>query len=340
MKRYTKWLILCWGCAIFLSGCAKKEVVVGVLEPAKVDVLSKKKHIAVSEFRNDRVGLAGRIEANLAKVRIDGKRYFKVVNRQQLKKILAEQKLQSSELIDASTVSRLGRILGVEAMITGEIANASGRSGSYLQNKKECLRYYKDGSGCAKWRFFKVRCHTISAAISANIDIIDVETATILYGDTYNEAYSADSCKDGDILSKNQALNSLSDEIAQDFTLKLVPHYLYLRVSLLEELDAENATDSQEKRFENALKYIEAKRLKRAEEILQTLLDEINGESYVVAYDLGVVKEALGKLQEARRLYELADKKSPEPIEEINRAVLRVEKTIKKRELAKEQMGL
>lgn len=339
--------------AVFMSGCAQKRVAIKMLEPAEVGVLANKKHIAVAKFKNDTVGLAGKIEANLANATVDGKKYFTVVNRQQMNKILAEQKLQSSEMIDPSTASKIGKLIGVQAMITGEVASATGTMGSYLQDRKECLRYYKDGSGCAQWHFYKVRCHTTTATVSANMSIIDVETAAVLYGDSYNKTYSADSCKAGQttlaglltfdtgpkqILSKNQAINKLTEYIAHDFALKLVPHYVTLNVNLLEDLDFD-ANDAQKKRFEYALKYINAGRAKKAEKMLQQLLDEVDGNSAVIAYDLGVVKEALGKLDEAQKLYQLADDKTIEPVEEINQAILRIQSAIEKRKKAAEQMG-
>ena len=353
MKLSKAGLLVVAAIAIFMSGCAQKRVTIKALEPAEVGVLANKKHIAVAKFKNDTVGLAGKIEANLANAKVNGQKYFTVVNRQQMNKILAEQKLQSSEMIDPASAAKLGKLLGVQAMITGSVDSATGTMGSYLDDRKECLRYYKDGSGCAQWHFYKVKCNTTTATVSASMSIIDVETAAVLYGDTYNKTYNADSCKAGQssiaglltfdtgpkrILSKNQAINKLTEAIAQEFSLKLVPHYVYLHVELLEDLDIEKTTDAQEKRFENALKYIASGRLKKAEKMLQTLLDEFNGNSAVIAYDLAVVKEALGKLEEAKKLYQLADDKTVEPVKEINRAILRIDEEIQKRDEANKQL--
>ncbi len=353
MKISTKMSLLALaGATMLMSGCAQKKVNIKMLEPAEVGVLANKKKIAVTKFKNDTIGLAGKIESNLAKANIDGKKYFTVVDRNQMHKILAEQKLQSSELIDPATASKIGKLIGVQAMITGEVVTATGTMGSYKKDKKECLNYTKDGQ-CARWHFYKVTCKTTSATVAANMHIIDVQTAAVLYGDSYNKTYNADSCKAGEtnlgllvldtgpkqILSKNQAISKLADEIAKEFTLKLVPHYVNVNVTLLDELDLENPTESQEKRFENALKYIKQNRLKKAEKMLQKLLDEVNGESAVIAYDLGVVKEALGKLEEAKKMFQLADEKTVEPVEAINQAILRIDEEIEKRKKAQEQMS-
>ncbi len=330
--------------AAFMSGCAQK-VTIKALEPAEVGVLANKKKIAVASFKNDKVGLAGKIEAKLAQATIDKKKYFTVVNRKQMNKILAEQKLQSSELVDPATASKIGKLIGVQAMITGEVASAEGTQGSYQVDKEKCLQYYKDG-GCARWRYYKVTCRTTSATVSANMSIIDVETAAVLYGDSYTETYNGDSCKSaglfqeqGKILSKNQAINQLTEVIARKFVAKLVPHYIYINVTLLEDLDIPDASDMQKKTFENALKYIKMGRMDKAEKMLQKLLDSVDGKSAVVAYDLGVIKEAQGKLEEAKKLYKLADDNSIEPNENISKAILRIDVLIKKRKEAQEQMS-
>ena len=49
---------------------------------------------------------------------------FKVIERTQLEKVLEEQKLGASGLIDASTAAEFGRGLGVDAIIVGSVASA------------------------------------------------------------------------------------------------------------------------------------------------------------------------------------------------------------------------
>ena len=51
---------------------------------------------------------------------------FKVIDRESLQKVLEEQKLQTSGVVDPETAKKLGKILGVEAIITGSLTNMSG----------------------------------------------------------------------------------------------------------------------------------------------------------------------------------------------------------------------
>lgn len=141
------------------------------------------------------------------------------------------------------------------------------------------------------------------------------------------------------ILSKGQALNRLTTDIANEFVYKLTPHYIYFSVSMLDKIELDNITDKQEKDFENSLKYIEAGRMDKAEKMLQGLLDQVDGKSYVIAYAFGVVNEAQGKFDEAKKIYAMADDLTVEPVDEINLAVTRIDRLISKREEAKKQMN-
>lgn len=331
--------------ALLMSGCAQK-VKIKALEPAEVGEMATKKKIAISGFKNDKYGLSGKIESQIAKHKLDDKRYFTVVSRKDLDKIMAEQKLQSSELMDEATASKVGKLIGAQAIINGEIASAEAESGTYQKDEKECLNYTKQG--CTKWRYYKVTCHTTQASVAANINIVNVETGSLIYGDTLNKEYSADSCKptggflglgaSNKVLSKAQALNRLTSAIASEFVYKLTPNYVYFNVALLDKIEID-ATKQQEKAFENSLAFIKAGRMDRAESMLQDLLDGINGRSYVVLYVYGVVQEAQGKFDDAKKAYSIADGLTLAPVDEINVAISRIDNLIDKRERAKKQMN-
>lgn len=332
--------------ALLMSGCAHK-IKIKALQPAEVEEMATKKKIAISSFKNDYYGLSGKIESQIAKHKLDQKRYFTVVSRKDLDKIIAEQKLQSSELMDERTATRVGKLIGAQAVINGEIASANGESGRYLKDAKECLNYTK--KGCTKWRYYKVTCHTTKASVSANINIVNVETGSIIYGDTLSKEYSADSCNSlggffglggsSEILSKAQALNRLTSAIASEFVYKLTPNYIYFEVTLLDEIELDGVTNTQEEIFEYSLEYIKAGRMDKAESMLQELLDELDGNSYVVAYVYGIVQEAQGKLERAKKAYTLADDLTIKPVEEINLALRRIDNLIDKRERAKRQIN-
>ncbi len=336
MKSSLKLLLRASAVVLLMSGCTQK-VRIKALDPAQVAEMATKKKVAISSFKNDKYGLSGKIESQIAKHKLDKKRYFTVVSRKDLNKIMAEQKLQSSELMDEATVTKVGKMIGAQAVINGEIASATAQSGRYREERKKCLKYVKDR--CVQYKYYTVVCETTQAEVSANINIVDVETGSIIYGDMLNKEYNGDSCKNGRVLSKGQALNRLATAIASEFVYKLTPHYIYFNVALLDKIELENVTKKQEKTFETSLVYIKAGRMDKAEKLLQGLLDELDGKSFVVVYVLGVVNEAQGKFDKAKKLYTMADDLTAEPVDEINLAITRIDKLISKRKEAKQQMN-
>jgi len=336
--------------AVLMTGCAQK-VQIKALAPAKVGEMASKKKVAIVDFKGDeKTKLSSKIEAQIAKHELDKKRYFTVLNRKDMDKVLKEQKLQASELTDEKSVVKVGKILGAQALINGDVTS-SAESGHYVEDKEKCLQYYKDSGECARYRYYKVQCKTLNASVSATISIVDMEDAHVIYSDTLSKEYSGDSCKDGDknfglvvldkdsvpILGKQQAITRLTDQIANEFVYKLTPHYIYFQVTLLDEIEFD-VSDQQAKMLEIALENIKQGRLDKAEKILSKLSTELEGKSYVVNYDLGVVKEALGDFEAAKKLYKQADEAMLEPIPEVNAAVIRIDKLISQRDEATRQM--
>ncbi len=338
MNKFIKISFIYLSFLLFISGCAQK-VHVRALNPAQVSEMAIKKKVAVSQFSHDNIGLSGKIEAEIARQRIDNQRYFTLLSRKDMSKILKEQQLQSSELMDEKTTSRVGKLVGAQAIISGDVASANTESSSYYENRQSCIKYDKEKGECVRYRYYKVRCNTTQASVSANVSIVDVEDGSVIYGDTLSREYSADSCRFGtyEVLSKGQALNRLTSSIAKDFVYKLTPNYIYFDVSLLDSIKID-ASSTQKDRLAQALKYIEYARYDKAKEILDALMNEFDGRSYVVAYDYGVVNEATGKFKEAQELYQLADDLTVKPVEEIIAALSRIDALIQKKEEATAQM--
>jgi len=92
---------------------------------------SGKKKVAVLEFSDldGRVTNFGMYLAEELITRLFKTKRFEVVERQLLNKVLTEQKLFTTGLIDPNSAKRLGRILGVDAIVSGTITDL----GRYLK---------------------------------------------------------------------------------------------------------------------------------------------------------------------------------------------------------------
>ncbi len=319
---------------VFMSGCSQK-VTVQALEPAQIDRISQTKVIAVTDFRHDRVGLSRKIEAKLSNFEINNKKYFTVVSRNDINKVIAEQKLQNSGLVNDENIVQVGELIGAQAIISGNVSPITKEDSYFYEPRVRCAN-----RKCTELETYRVRCMKRLIGLSAEVRIVDVAKGDIIYADTLSRSASFKHCADDSraIPSKMMVAQRLADNIADTFIYKLTPHYRKFHVKLLEDPDLDY-TDEQEKLLKVSLKYIEQGRYDKAERFLKELIDATNMKSYVAFYDLGVIKEAQGKYKEAKEYYEYADNLMVEPVEEINEAVIRINSLISKRKKTLEQLN-
>lgn len=333
MKKIVFFIVLIFF-SFFLTACSQ-TVRVQALEPAEVDRIALTKKIAITSFSNDRVGLATKIEAILAKHKLDNKKYFTLVSRNDFNKIIKEQKIQNSGLIDPSSVVEVGSLIGAQAIISGNVGSVGAKDTRFYENRYRCA-----DKKCKETIVYRVRCTKRVVSLSAEIRIVDVLHGDIIYADTLSRDSVYKQCKDDSraLPSVETASQNLASSIANSFTYKLLPHYRTFEVTLLEDPDLDY-TDEQEKFLEVSLEYIEHGRFDKAQQFLVKLIDATDQQSYVAFYNLGVVKEAEGNYIEAKEYYEAADNLMVEPVEEISQAYLRIKSLIAKRDRALMQMN-
>jgi TolB-like protein len=82
---------------------------------------NQKTTVAVADFvdLDGRVTSFGKFLAEELITRLYKTKKLKVIERQRLDKVIAEQKLSLTDIIDASSAKRIGRILGVDAIVAG-----------------------------------------------------------------------------------------------------------------------------------------------------------------------------------------------------------------------------
>lgn len=333
-KRVLLLLYASLGVIFLLSGCAQK-VNVRALEPAEIDRVAYTKKITVTDFSNDRVGLSRKIEANLANVRIDNQSYFTLVSRNDFQKIVNEQKIQNSGLVEQKTAVRVGELIGAQAIISGNVSSPSSQDTHFYETRVRCA-----DKKCKTLTYYKVRCVNRAVGLSAEVRIVDVQKGDVIFADRLSKSRVYKHCSDysNALPSRDMAAQKLSDVLADEFTYRLAPHYRTFSVVLLEDPDLDYS-DKQEKLLEVSLTYIEQGRYDKAEKFLGELIDATLSQSYVAFYNLGVVKEAQGKYAEAKEYYTMADKLMLEPVEAINTAVIRIERLIQKHKKTKEQLA-
>jgi len=320
--------------SIFLSACTQK-VGMKALEPAEIDRVSDTKKITVTNFKNDRVGLSNKIEANLARFQIDNKNYFTLVSRNDFEKIIKEQRIQNSGLVDPSKAVEVGQLIGAQAIISGNVGTPSSQDSYYYEKRSKCA-----DKKCKELVYYSVRCKKRAVSLSSEIRIVDVTKGDIIFADTLFRSSEYRHCSDDSVAipSTQTAAQKLAYSMARAFSYKLTPHYRHFSVSLLEDPDLDYS-DAQEELLEVSLEYIEQSRYDKAEQLLKRLVDSTDSQSYVPFYNLGVISESLGEYEQAKEYYAYADNLMVQPVQEINDAVRRIDRLISKREKTREQIN-
>ncbi len=320
--------------ALLLHGCAQ-VVSVKALVPAEIDRAMSTKKIAITEFKNDYVGLGSKIEANLANQRINNQPFFTLVSRNDIDKVLREQKIQNSGLVDEKDAVEVGNLIGAGAIISGDVGRVSANDTYYYESRSRCA-----DRNCKELIYYNVGCTKRLVGLSAQIKMIDVAKGDIIYADTMSRASEFRHCRDDSsaLPSSEIAAQELANEISNSFTYKLTPHYHYFNVTLLEDADLDY-NDAQERLLESSLEYIEQNRYDKAEKLLMELVDSTKRQSYVAFYNLGVVKEAQGEYKKAKEYYKMADDLMVKPVEEVSIANNRINSIIENEHKTQEQMA-
>ena len=318
---------------IFFTGCST-QVRIKALKPAEIHRATSTKNIAVVAFEYDRVGLSSKIESNLAGYRIEGKVFFTMVSRSDLNEVLKEQKLQNSGLVDTKDIVEVGKLIGAQAIISGNVGRVSLSDSSYFEGRSRCR-----DKKCKEMYYYRVRCTSREISLSADIKMVDMTRGDIIYADNMSRSSRFKHCEDDSrsLPSKQSVAQDLAASIANSFTYKLTPHYRYFSVELLDDPDLDY-TQSQEDLLENALKYMEHKRYDKAESLLTRLVESTDQQSYVAFYNLGVVKETQGDYARAKLYYERADNLTEEPVEAVSIAYNRINAAIEDSYIASQQM--
>jgi len=333
-------------CISFLFISCATKITVTALRPSIVydkDI----KQVSILKFKNDNISLSSYIEAKMGKILFDDKKYFKIINREDIDTILEEQKLQDSGLVNDIDENLFG-LSTVKSLITGKV-NSTTKSTKYFYetrtNYDRCLKYkVKNGKKryCERYAKYKVRCTKYSFNVNATISISKVSNANMIYNETFSEKYTTTSCSDSHEIVANEKViyEELSHKIASDFVSKISPSYYDTKVILIEDEDI-SYTNTEEKLFSNGLKLIELDRINKAKIIFERLVLSTTSKSSTALYGLALCEELLGNLDTAYALYIKAEDITllNDLNEDISNAVKRVRKALISKQRATKQIN-
>ncbi len=333
--------------ALLFAGCAQKTQIKAI-KAAKVSD-SAIKNIGVMPFANDSVSQSAQIDAAIAGVEIDGSKYFNLVDRENIKKVMEEKKLNESGLVDlVSDDSDMG-LMQIQTLVSGRVNASSMATSRYLETRTDystCVRSKKTKSGktvCSQYRKYRVHCQANNYSVSTQVKLVKVSNSSTLFAKTYTASSKKTRCDDSSkvLPTKSQQNTALAGDIAKQVLRDIAPSYVYFSVTLLEDPDLDYS-DAQEILLENALELIEQKRVEKARELLQKLNNSLGGQSYVALYNLAVTEEALGHVEEAYHLLQQAEDIALQTalVEEISVALERTKRNLNEQRKAQKQLGL
>ncbi len=98
------------------------------LTEAGAGIQGKKIAIIPFSYADGRTGATkdGSVISERLTIKMINMHKFEIIERSVLDKVMAELKLQASGMIDASSAQQLGKVLGVEAIVTGTLVETSG----------------------------------------------------------------------------------------------------------------------------------------------------------------------------------------------------------------------
>lgn len=333
------------GVFLLINGCATK-IALNMLQPAEYHQASLTKTVAVLPF-NGPGGqqITSEVEGVLGSISIDGKNYFTVVDRTALDKVLGEMKLNQSGMVDQSTASEIGKLVGAQGIYTGAVTQRNSTEGHYTEARSVCLRYAQncDAKGncyqgaCLQTRTYNVDCTKRSGYFAFTPKLIEVQTGKIIYTRDINGSATSSGCTDGTPAKSGSELIEQSIAMAKaGFRKDIAPYYIVREIKLMDSTNGIDSSQAKDK-LKLGIDYAGKKRLDAACELWGEA-DTIASNSASITYNLGVCAESRGDVVAALPLYKKADRLLGKPDDDITLALTRVTQAIQNQEKLKAQL--
>ena len=238
---------------------------------------------------------------------------FTIIERSRMIQILDEQQLGAGGLLDQSQAAQLGQILGVQALVMGNVSytykdNDFQEERTYTKDKKQYTVYVK----CRK--------RTVSATVRARI--IGTETGQILGSKEATRSYEKKECEEdiGNLPPVPQIVESCLKQLSWDVSGYLAPRYILMEYEL-DKIDVKQFKDM----GETAAKKAENLEIDDAYLIYKSIYDQ-DPYNPKLLYNMGILNEVVGNYQHAKEFYEMALQLKDE--KDYNKASARVEKNL------------
>ncbi len=334
MNEINKVIFLIQLCCItlILSSCNEIKTNIQVLVPAEHPEATQYRRVAVLPFQGDKSeAFTSELEGALVNTKVDGRAFFTVAERNQLKKALDEIQFGQSGLTDPRKAARVGKMVNVKAIYMGRIVNSKVKQEYFREKKQECTKLKdpnKIFSRCLDYKTVYVPCVKKVASFRFTPKLVSVETGQVIFAKNI-QTYATDTyCENsGDGIDSDQTLlTKAKNEGLQRFIASVAPTYINQSLTIME--NKEGLTEKAETLFSAALEFSKHQRMDRACELWVRSNNLQFSPVPALTYNLGLCQEIKGQLDKALQLYQKADRLLLKPEDIISQGIVRVNKKI------------
>ena len=220
---------------------------------------------------------------------------FTVVERTQLERVLQEQNLSNTGIVDDAQAASIGKVLGIDAIIMGSV--------SYTHKDEPSQNQMIDLSGKSYTQY----CTKRTVTADARMKIIDVNSGRIIGTKDKRSVYNETKCDAN--RSGITSVSAMADLCVKDLAYELVnyfnPHFTYAKY----EFEKVKNKDFKDKAKE-ARDYIDDGELAKAFPIFKAISDA-DPYNAPAAKNLGCLYDIVGNYEKAKEYYSIAAEIEP-----------------------------
>jgi len=287
--------------------CASSRIAVPVTKPAQVDITGIRS-IAIVDFAGPEN--SGAIASSMLTSRLFESKFFQLVERERVMQILEEHKLAMAGVVDAATAKEVGRLLGVDALIFGEVTAYSlepDQVGTEKVERKVGTGQYRTvrrGNKEVREEIMKTvlvdqEYRIRRGAVGVTFRMVKVETGELLAVKSNTKSYDSGKvvAGRGTLKPREQILKDLLAEVVEDFARQIAPYVVVER----RPIEGGKGMMSVGKKYAQRGLWEEAR-----DAFAQAVVNE--PQSAAAHYNLGLALEVLGDWDRAEAEYQRAIK--------------------------------
>jgi hypothetical protein len=307
MKKISTLIIGMVGLA--LVSCGPVFVSIKRLERAKMQIPPVSR-VAVVDFEDaTRQGRGSAVGSRLV-AELGSQGYYQVLERAKIQSVMKEHAFNLTGAVDPATAKELGGLLGVDAIITGEILSYDVQTTKRTEKveRKEGTGQYEEVEKTNPFtkKKYKVKEEIMktvlvdedrfdkSGTVSVNYRMIDIASGQVVVSKTHTRSYQKTLKKN--TVGDDEVLAELLTGVTSDFVGDISPHYVTVSKKLLSsKADPKNLGQAYAKQGE----------WQRAVEIWERAAGQAPNDP-ALWHNIGVGHEALGRIEQAEQAYNRA----------------------------------